>query len=714
MSDALSVQCPKCGAKLKLKNRSAAGKKIPCPKCSKPFVVELPPDDDEFAALAEADEIAAEGEDDESEGPSRLPPARTGKSSAKKAPNKRRAGSENWKKPALVAGTVIVVLALLGGAGFLVYPLVGDLLSGNKIDMAWLPPDADTIVHARVADMWNTPFVKSMTTSPIAQGSLNFKEMFGLDPQEIRSLTIGAVAAGPGAGKPPGAASVRAMNPAGAGFPGMATRGGGNALIVLRTAQSFDPKEMQTRLRSVRTLLYQNREIVFVGGVAMAGRACFLPDSRTVVMGEEADVKAAIDRGPKAPRREDLDFIDAGPHLVIVVAPKDPAALESTAPSSPIPIPGVSNLGTALKGKVKGVCLGMTFGEDLDWSAAANCISPDAATEVSTELGKSLESAKSEFNKLRSSAPPQFSELVVLGDTILGSIALKPHGGVMEAKGKIPGSIKTAFDKLPALMMAGMLGGGPGGNRGAGEMQPGGPGAGFNFDGLASGPGKTAGDPTAPGQINLDPLLDAREAERQTRCKNNLKELGLAMHLFHDKSNSFPGSAIRDRTGKPLLSWRVAMLPYLNQMDLYNQFHLDEPWDSENNKKLIPLMPALFTCPGGKAAPGETCYLAVDGPGAMFQSGAGRKIAEVTDGTSNTILLVEADDSRAVTWTKPDDYTYDPANPLKGLVGHHPGGFIALTCDGAAHFIAETIDPALLIALFTRSGNEMIPPGVLN
>src|SRR5437660_6113080 len=118
MSDALSVQCPKCGAKLKLKNRSAAGKKISCPKCNKPFVVELPPDDDEFAALAAADEIAAEGEDDDSEEPSHRPPARTGKSSAKKTPKKRRAGTGNWKRPALLAGSVIGLLALLGGVGF--------------------------------------------------------------------------------------------------------------------------------------------------------------------------------------------------------------------------------------------------------------------------------------------------------------------------------------------------------------------------------------------------------------------------------------------------------------------------------------------------------------------------------------------------------------------------------------------------------------------
>ena len=423
MSDAISVQCPECSAKLKLKNRSAVGKKIPCPKCKTPFVVELPAADDEFANLVESDDVAADEPEDDAVDSSQLPPARSGRSSSKKTPKKRRAGSGNWQKPVIVGGTVVAVLALLGGVGFVVFPLLAELLGGNKIDMAWLPPDSEMVIHARVADTWNAPFVKSMMSAPAVGQALNVKELLGLEPEEIRSVTFGVAdvaqqGRGPGFG-----AGLPGMNPAGLAA---ARRNAGTprALAVLRTTQSFDPKAMQNKLRGNRTVNYQQRELIYVGGVALNGQVCFFPDSKTVVMGSEAEVKAAVDRGPKAPRREDLDFIDAGRHVIIVVAPKDAAAFESSAPSSPIPLPGVSNLGTALKGKVKGICLGLSFGDDLDWSAAANCTTPDAAKEASAEIGKSLESAKGEFNKLRSSAPPQLTEIVLLGDTMLNSIVV--------------------------------------------------------------------------------------------------------------------------------------------------------------------------------------------------------------------------------------------------------------------------------------------------
>jgi hypothetical protein len=128
---------------------------------------------------------------------------------------------------------------------------------------------------------------------------------------------------------------------------------------------------------------------------------------------------------------------------------------------------------------------------------------------------------------------------------------------------------------------------------------------------------------------------------------------------------------------------------------------------------LIPRMPAVFACPEGKAAPGTTSYLAVAGPGAIFESGAPRKFSDITDGLSNTLLLVEADDSLAVIWTRPDDYVYSPEKPMQGLVGHHAGGFLTLTCDGAVHFVGETLEPLVLVSLYTRSGGEQIPPAIL-
>ncbi len=95
----------------------------------------------------------------------------------------------------------------------------------------------------------------------------------------------------------------------------------------------------------------------------------------------------------------------------------------------------------------------------------------------------------------------------------------------------------------------------------------------------------------------LPAVQAAREAARRAQCVNNLKQIGLALHNYHDTTNGFPAAAITSKDGKPLLSWRVAILPYIEQQELYNQFHLNEPWDSPHNKTLIARMPVAYNCP---------------------------------------------------------------------------------------------------------------------
>jgi hypothetical protein len=210
---------------------------------------------------------------------------------------------------------------------------------------------------------------------------------------------------------------------------------------------------------------------------------------------------------------------------------------------------------------------------------------------------------------------------------------------------------------------------------------------------------------------DLKPTVErARQSAERMQCMNNLKQLGLALHNYHDTHNAFPAVANFDKQGKPLLSWRVHLLPYLEGQELYKEFRLNEPWDSEHNKKLIPRMPASFRCPSSKAAAlGKTGYLAVVGQETIFTGGPkGVRIAEITDGTSNTILLVDASDDRAVIWTKPDDLKFDPQRLLVDLIGHHEGGFHATFADGSVRFLQATIDPRNLQAVFTRNGGEVI------
>jgi hypothetical protein len=89
-----------------------------------------------------------------------------------------------------------------------------------------------------------------------------------------------------------------------------------------------------------------------------------------------------------------------------------------------------------------------------------------------------------------------------------------------------------------------------------------------------------------------------RESRRE-QCADHLKRLGLALHAYHEKHDHFPSPAIAGRDGTPLLSWRVALLPHLGYRSLYERFHLDEPWDSPNNRALLREMPPEFACPAG-------------------------------------------------------------------------------------------------------------------
>jgi hypothetical protein len=171
----------------------------------------------------------------------------------------------------------------------------------------------------------------------------------------------------------------------------------------------------------------------------------------------------------------------------------------------------------------------------------------------------------------------------------------------------------------------------------------------------------------------------------------------------------FPPAYKADKEGKPLLSWRVLILPLLEEQALYDQFHLDEPWDSEHNKKLIDRMPMVYQSPGSNAGRGKTTYLTVRGPKTMFPGKDGVRIAEVRDGTSNTIMLVEVPDNKAVVWTKPDDYEYDEKDPMKGLLGRRPGGFYVSFVDGSVRLLPSTINKDHLKAYYTRNGEENVP-----
>ena len=210
--------------------------------------------------------------------------------------------------------------------------------------------------------------------------------------------------------------------------------------------------------------------------------------------------------------------------------------------------------------------------------------------------------------------------------------------------------------------------------------------------------------------LELSGAAEARAAANRAQAMNDFKQVGLAMHNFHASYKSFPPRASFDGD-KPLLSWRVHVLPFLDANDLYKRFRLNEPWDSEHNKALLAEMPDVFASPGETLPPGHTRVQVPAGEGLIFEGKAGRRLQDVTDGTTGTILAVEAE--TAVPWTKPADWTPDlteDGNPLAGLY-FRPGslgvtlvGFV----DGSVRALHEDVDPTVARGLLTVASGEVV------
>jgi hypothetical protein len=168
--------------------------------------------------------------------------------------------------------------------------------------------------------------------------------------------------------------------------------------------------------------------------------------------------------------------------------------------------------------------------------------------------------------------------------------------------------------------------------------------------------------------------------ERQNQTRNNLKQLVLALYNYYDVNKHFPPAVVMGPDGKTPHSWRVEILPFLDQNKLFQQYKMDEPWDSPSNKKLLERIPEPLRSPYDDPKSTNAGYFALVGPGTAFESKTGMLIREISDGTSNTIMLVES--KRKTPWTKPSDIRFDPKKAVPKLGGYVEGEFTAGMCDG--------------------------------
>ncbi len=226
----------------------------------------------------------------------------------------------------------------------------------------------------------------------------------------------------------------------------------------------------------------------------------------------------------------------------------------------------------------------------------------------------------------------------------------------------------------------------------------------------------TAGKPMAEGQSagTSDPFKKLpSEAEAQQASLNNLRTIATAMLAYHDKHQRFPSQAVYGAGDKPLLSWRVELLPLLGQEELYRQFKLDEPWDSPHNRPLVAKMPQVYHTPRGPLED-KTCYLVPVGLGTIFGRRESMSRNLIVDGAENTLLVVEVSSERAVPWTQPEDYRYVPATPTSGLVGLRKGAFLAAFANAAVRAVSVSLGDEFIRALFSTQGREVVDLKILD
>jgi hypothetical protein len=204
------------------------------------------------------------------------------------------------------------------------------------------------------------------------------------------------------------------------------------------------------------------------------------------------------------------------------------------------------------------------------------------------------------------------------------------------------------------------------------------------------------------------PTLEGEDhPEARGRTINNLKFMGLALHNFASVNGGrLPAAAIRN-DGKPLLSWRVVILPYLEQFRLYEKFRLDEPWDSPHNLALLNDTPDVYAPVIGRdRTPHSTYYQAIVGPGALFNGEEGARIVDSMYVASPTLMIVEG--ARPVPWTKPEDVVYAADKALPMLGGQFADGTYVSFADGSARFLSRNIAPETIRALVMRGRDQAV------
>ncbi|HTI52070.1 MAG TPA: MJ0042-type zinc finger domain-containing protein [Planctomycetaceae bacterium] len=516
MSTPLSITCPHCATRLKLKDSGSVGKKVPCPKCKQPFVVEAPPEDeeDEFDFGEEVSEAEDELDDE--------PPAPAAR---RKPAAKRSSGGSSL--PLIIGGSVVGVLLLAGlglyAAGVFssakkeatpvaaepaesaepeqkpeqkpAEPVVAAaapaapakssipaLTAGNNriIDLAYLPPDADMFFVLRVADLWQAPLVQSLVKTHLPPQTLASMEAeIGLSPADIESITF----AGSASRIVIDAMSARVAAIAGRGPPASADPASQDAktLVTVRTRKPIDPASLKLTRPGVTVSEHAGKKYHLVAPqgvpvpVATDKIAVYLPSSTLAVVGAEPLIKAAIDRGEKVQARPELAFVDANAHLLFAFIPPDRKAVFGPLKNEPpTGDPRSEDFKRALQEHAKGISFGLRVGGGISLQGAISCTDAAGSERIREGLGAMIQEGKQSLAQSNLPLPPP---LAGLADQLVSSLKATTDGEVVKVTATIPDSAQAQLEALPAqlgpMMMMLMAAGNPAGAPGLSSLPPG-------------------------------------------------------------------------------------------------------------------------------------------------------------------------------------------------------------------------------------------------
>ncbi len=398
MSTPLAVSCPHCGAGLKLKNNNFVGKKVPCPKCKKPFLVEEPPED-EF--LSQADDFGTmddmEEEEEEAEAPRSKGKSNGGSKSAKGKGKKKSKSGGGFAPMAMIGGGVVLGLGLLGGIVYGAISLFSG--AGSSSWVKWLPEDIDVAVQVRVADSMNAPIFKPimdhptlsklMNQPPLGEGGLvnpsaAFFQGLNLQAKDIDTLTVGIIDY-----IQPGESS---------GFPwAIAAQTPKRFVAVVKLKTAVDESKLASAPATVLAKEdYNGKAVYALAGSVSPKMLIHAVNSTTYLVGSEAELKGAIDGKGAAPAAKRFAFVDTKSNIVIAAAPKDVTKFKSLGYTSfETTASGVETESSSVDG-IYGDSFNITLGTDVK---VENRLSLDASMAQATaeQSKKEKDAERAEF-----------------------------------------------------------------------------------------------------------------------------------------------------------------------------------------------------------------------------------------------------------------------------------------------------------------------------